>query len=167
MKALIALFGKALSLTQFEGMEPPPISTQADLTHPVIKCHRFILQDRWPYFANINQNMREATEGRLSLPAAGEPDGMHPIVLNALLEVCYTGEISKETRELITMDIAMHLLSAQIYFKTGAVLERGGKVGVDPPFRALYAFAEQQFVDGITNENCVDHSQHGVELEPQ
>lgn len=120
------------------------------------KCHRFILQDRWPYFAGMNKEMREAQEGRLSLPAVGEPDGMHPIVLAALLEVCYTGAISKQTRELITPDVAMHLLSAPIYFKTGAVLDDDGKVGVDPPFRELYALAERQFVSGITAENCVD-----------
>jgi hypothetical protein len=121
----------------------------------VVKCHRFVLQARWPFFAlAVNSNMREATNQRYEMASS-----MHPKVLNVLLEVAYTGAISDSTRKAFDAATAMQLLAAEMYFKTRALAsttsgdDSNNVVEVDEPFGELIALAQKTVLAGISASN--------------
>lgn len=115
-----------------------------------VKCHKFVLAARWPYFSKMaNSGMRESAEMLLQLPATGSDCGMHPVVLQAILEVCYTGHITYETSMSFDPILALHLLAT-------SALYLHADDGTENTFEPLLELAELRISSGLNVDNCIE-----------
>jgi sugar lactone lactonase YvrE len=124
-----------------------------------IKCHSFVLYARWPYFRQmIDSNMKEAREKKLTLPNIEEDGGMHPVVLKALLAVCYTGELSPALQKEIDPIMACRILGECALYLAGFDVAESSATTL------LNQVAKTKMVAGVDLENCVVLYERASEL---
>lgn len=130
-----------------------------------IKCHSFVLASRWPYFRHmLEAGMNEAKKMQLKLPPPGEDGGIHPVSLQAAIDVCYVGKVRKETRDMFTPAHALDVLSIkELYFDWSDVSESEVSVG-SRTFGPLIEFASKSAEKGLMSSNCAELYTTALEL---
>jgi hypothetical protein len=142
---------------------------------PPMRCHAFVLHARWPYFrAMFDAGMRETQRAKLELPGVGEDGGMHPLVLQAILDVIYLGAVQPNTIKLFNPAVALQLLSVQgLYLSSFDAKEQkqenggGGSVcdAMASAFLSLIEWATQLVDRGLNVDNCVEVYKTALEMQ--
>jgi hypothetical protein len=144
-----------------------------------MRCHAFVLHARWPYFrAMFDAGMREMQRAKLELPGVGEDGGMHPLVLQAILDVIYLGAVQPNTIKLFNPAVALQLLSVQeLYLSSFDAKEQkqenggGGGDGVGDAmasaFSSLIEWATQLVDRGLNVDNCVEVYKTALEVQAE
>jgi hypothetical protein len=147
-----------------------------------MRCHAFVLHARWPYFrAMFDAGMREMQRAKLELPGVGEDGGMHPLVMQAILDVIYLGAVQPNTIKLFNPAVALQLLSVQeLYLSSFDAKEQkqenGGGDGGDgdgdgdgdataSAFLSLIEWATQLVDRGLNVDNCVEVYKTALEMQ--
>lgn len=132
----------------------------------VFKCHSFVLAARWPYFRHmLDAKMNEAQKMQLKIPAPAEDGGLHPVSLQAAIDVCYVGKVTKKTRAIFTPAHAIDVLSVkELYFDwADASLKRSDGDSYNT-FDPLFAFAQVSAEKGLESSNAAELYTTALEL---
>jgi hypothetical protein len=131
----------------------------------IFQVHSFVLAARWPYFRHmLDAKMNEAQKMQLRLPAPGEDGGLHPVSFQAVLDVCYTGKVRKDTRKSFTPAHAIDVLSVkELYFDWDDAVKRSDGESVST-FDSLIDFAQSCAEKGLESSNCAELYTTALEL---
>lgn len=104
---------------------------------PSRRVHAFVLYSRWPFFRKMfDSGFKEKESRLLELPNQNEEGGMHPDVLEIILEFAYTGRLEKAEKRVD------HAVATQILHVADLYLDNYGDG--DNPFTPLIRLAQRQ-----------------------
>jgi hypothetical protein len=154
MPAALALLYKSCAGADFDIiLQPARGDGEGGQDAPVIfKCHSFVLQSRWPYFETMaSLGMKEAVEAKLTLPPFGRDGGMHPVAMEAILDMIYLGQLrrSSKAKLLAHPEVAVSLVAvSDLYLFPPDGVDANSDENIFQPLLALA-------VDSVTPENCL------------